>query len=79
MLKRPEESSLGLEWPDHQGPRLLLCHCLLMLACDFQLLVQNRYLSSSYPHPYLVNRKVEDVKKDVPPSFKGTLEKSQLI
>ena len=53
MLKRPEES-LGLGWPDHRVPRLLLCHCLLSPACDFKLLVH---------HPYLVNRKVEDVKK----------------
>lgn len=81
MLKRPEESSLGLGWPDHQGPRLLLCGSLLTPACDFHLLVQNSYLSSNLSHPYLVNKNVEDVKKKkkvVPTSCKGTLEKSQL-
>lgn len=63
---------------DHQGRRLLLCHCLLTQTYSFHLVVQNGYVSSSYPYPHLVNGKVEDVMKDVPLSFKDTLEKSQL-
>lgn len=63
---------------DHQGPRLLLCRCLLTQTYSFHLVVQNGYVSSSYPYPNLVNRKVEDVVKDVPLSFKDTLETSQL-
>lgn len=62
---------------DHHGPRLR-CRCLLTQTYSFHLVVQNGYVSSSYPYPHLVNRKVKDVMKDVPLSFKDTLEKSQL-